>query len=559
VSLSFTYDQYVADVLNGRVAACKLARQACERHVKDLVDGAERGLRFDPDAAEKVIAFCSLLKHTKAEWNEMPFLLEPWQQFIIACLFGWKRSNGYRRFRTAYLELPRKNGKSTLGSALALYMLFADGEASAEIYSAAADKTQAGIIFLPAKAMLEASPALLEEKPNIYQHTISVPSTHSFYRIVSADAKHQQGFNSHLILFDELHEQPTRDLWDVLASSMGARRQALMVAMTTAGYDRNSICWEQHEYARQILEAITEDDSFFAIIYGAAEDDNMLDEGIWEQVNPNLGISVKREFLREEAQKAKSVPAYQNTFRRYYLNQWTSQQARWLDMEAWNVCGEPFDEGLLTNGDCYGGLDLASESDLAAFVLDFPEEVEGEDQRHRWLAKFWIPGENIEQRMREHRVEYDVWIRDGLIQITEGNIIDYEVILRDIEALGLKYNIKEIAFDRWGATQVSTRLAQMGFSVVGFGQGMASMAAPTKELLRIVLGKRLEHGGNPVLKWNADNMVVDTDAAGNVKPNKKMSRQKIDGVVAGIMALSRAMLHEDEGGSAYEERGLVHG
>jgi phage terminase large subunit-like protein len=377
--------------------------------------------------------------------------------------------------------------------------------------------------------------------------------------VISADAKHQQGFNSHGVIFDELHVQPNRDLWDVLTTSMGARRQPLMIALTTADYDRNSICWEQHEYARQILEGITEDDSFYPVIYGAKEEDDWLDESVWAKSNPNLGVSVKLEFLRKEAQKATSVPAYQNTFRRYYLNQWTSQQSRWLDMEAWNACGDPFDEKLLDGAECYGGLDLASNSDLACLVLDFPEEGKDEDQRHRWLAKFWIPADNLEERTRQHRVQYDVWVRDGLIQTTEGDIIDYEVILRDIEALGERYNIKEIAFDRWGATQVSRRLSDMGYSVVGFGQGMVSMAAPTRELLRIVLGKRLEHGGNPVLKWCADNMVVDTDSAGNVKPNKEKSREKIDGIVAGIMALSRAMLHDDSGGSVYEERGLVHG
>ena len=518
----------------------------------------DQGYWFDGAAATLAVNFIELcLHHTKGEWAGQPFILEEWQREWVSNLFGWKRPDGTRRYRVAYVEIPRKNGKSIIGSALALYLLFADGEQGAEVYSAAADRTQAALVFDPAKKMLENSSMLLAEKPQIYKHTISVPKTNSFYRVISADAKHQQGFNSHGVIFDELHVQPNRDLWDVLTTSMGARRQPLMIALTTAGYDRNSICWEQHEYARQILEGITEDDSFYPVIYGAKEDDDWLDEAVWEKANPNLGVSVKLEFLRKEAQKATSVPAYQNTFRRYYLNQWTSQQSRWLDMEAWNACGEPFDEKLLDGAECYGGLDLASNSDLAAFVLDFPEEGKDEDQRHRWLAKFWIPADNLEERTRQHRVQYDVWVRDDLIQTTEGDIIDYEVILRDIEALGERYNIKEIAFDRWGATQVSRRLSDMGYSVVGFGQGMVSMAAPTRELLRIVLGKRLEHGGNPVLKWCADNMVVDTDSAGNVKPNKEKSREKIDGIVAGIMALDRAMRHDAAGGSAYEDHGLM--
>jgi phage terminase large subunit-like protein len=284
-------------------------------------------------------------------------------------------------------------------------------------------------------------------------------------------------------------------------------------------------------------------------------EDDWTDEQVWAKANPGLGVSVKLDYLRQEAKRAKHVPAYQNTFRRLHLNQWTQQASRWLDLEAWDASNLAIDPKLLEGAECYAGLDLASTSDIAALVLDFPAE-EGEDEElHAWLPFFWIPEDNMMERVREDRVPYDAWTRDGLITATEGNVIDYGFILRDIEMLGERFNIKEIAFDRWGAFQISNQLDGLGFEVVGFGQGYKSMSPPMTDLLRLIKDKRLIHGGHPVLRWMADNLVVDTDPAGNVKPNKKKSREKIDGIVAGVMALDRAVRHVADG-SVYEDRGL---
>jgi phage terminase large subunit-like protein len=510
---------------------------------------------FDDTAAQVAINFFGLLRHTKGEWAGQPFILDDWQiEDIIKPVFGWKRhSDGTRRYRTVYIEVPRKSGKSTIAAGMAALLLLADGEAGAEVYSAAADRDQARIVFEQAKQMIEGSPRLAKIT-DVFKNTIMAPKK-SVYRVLSADAPTKHGLNAHGVIFDELHAQPNRDLWDVLTTSVGARRQPLIVAITTAGYNRQSICWEMHEYARQIKEGIIDDDSFLPIIYAADENDDWLDEKTWEKANPGIDKTIKREYLQNEARKAENVPAYQNTFRRLHLNQWVQQETRWLDMTAWDNCDEAIDPNLLQGALCYGGLDLASTSDIASLVLCFPNEP-GDKERYALMPFFWIPEDNMIERARKDRVPYDAWVRDGLVMATPGNVIDYGYIIRHIEELGEKYRISEIAFDRWGATQISQTLEGAGFTMVGFGQGFASMSPPTKELMRIVLDGKLVHGGNPVLRWMADNLVVSSDAAGNMKPNKAKSREKIDGIVASVMALDRAIRHEGKPMSVYESRGL---
>ncbi len=510
---------------------------------------------FDERAATVAVNFFEkLLVHVKGEWAGQPFTLQPWQRDdIIRQIFGWKRADGTRKYRTVYIEIPRKNGKSSLAAGIALLLLYADGEPGAEIYSAAADKDQASIVFDLASQMAKGS-RHLEKRSEIFKKSILVQETASVYRVLSADAFTKHGLNAHGVVVDELHAQPTRDLVDVLVTSTGARRQPLVVFITTAGFDRQSICWEYHERARQILARIIEDSSFFAYIDAAEESDDWQDVAVWKKANPGYGVMVKEDYLANEARRAAQTPAYQNTFRRLHLNQWTQQETRWLPMQDWDACALQLNLTLLAGGRCYGGLDLASTSDLASFVLDFPSE-EGEEEHHAWLPFFWIPEENMVERARKDRVPYDAWARAGLITVTEGNTIDYGFIVRDIETLGEKYNVQEIAFDRWGAFQVSQQLEGAGFTMVGFGQGFQSMSPPTKELLRLVLDHKLSHGAHPVLRWMADNVVVSTDSAGNVKPNKQKSREKIDGIVAGVMALDRATRHQ--GGSVYDTRGIL--
>ena len=381
-----------------------------------------------------------------------------------------------------------------------------------------------------------------------------MPKTFSKYEVLSAEAYTKDGLNAHGIIFDELHAQPNRELWDVLTTSVAARTQPLIVAITTAGYDRQSICWEQHEYAQRVLNGVVDDPSFFAYIRAAPEEADWRKPSVWKIANPSLGVTIDREYLRQEAKRAHQVPAYENTFRRLHLNQWTRQEERWLSLAAWDATAGVVDPEALRGRECYGGLDLASTTDIAAFLLLFPPPED--DRPFEVLPFFWIPEENMRERSLRDRVPYDVWAREGHLAATEGNVIHYDAIRQKIEELGEVYNIREIAFDRWGATQMSQQLDGAGFTVVPFGQGFASMSPPTKELLKLVLDRRLRHGGHPVLRWMADSMVVKQDPAGNVKPDKQKSREKIDGMVALIMALDRAIRHES-GQSVYEERGLL--
>ena len=434
---------------------------------------------FDERAATVAVAFFErLLHHSKGEWAGQLFSLAAWQRVMVRDVFGWKRvSDDTRRYRKVYMEVPRKNGKSTLAAGIALFLLLADDEMGAEVYSAAADKDQAGIVFNEAKAMVEDSPQLAD-MTHVFKSSIVVEASRSFYRVLSADAFTKHGLNPHGVVIDELHAQPDRELFDVLWTGQGARRQPLFVMITTAGYDRESICWEQHEYARQVQNGLIVDDEWYVAIYGADETDDWRDPAVWKRANPNYDVTVKPEYLESECNRAVQVPAYQNTFRRLHLDQWTQQSVKWMDLGVWNTCGEPFDAALLAGADCYGGLDLASSSDIAAFVLCFPSEKD-EPEHYSFLSTFWIPKDNMVQRGLKHRVNYEAWVQAGLIKATPGNVIDFDTIVKDIEAVGESHNIKEIAFDRWGAFQVSNNLTGAGFTMVGFGQGFASMSPPT--------------------------------------------------------------------------------
>lgn len=515
---------------------------------------------FSVDSADRVVRFFErLLVLTKGEFAGLPFILSEWQeQEIIRPLFGTIRPDGLRQYRTAYVEIPRKNGKSTLAAGLALYMLFADGEQGAEIYGAASDKEQASIVFNVAAEMVRRSPELARRCKIIdSQKRIVVHSTGSFYRAIPAEEAQAHGFNAHAVIFDELHTQPNRSLWDVLSTSFGARSQPLLFAITTAGYDTHSICWEQHEYAEKIERGVIDDPTYFAYIKSAPREADWTSEKVWQDANPALGEFRNLEEMRMMCKRAMETPSFENTFRRLYLNQWTSQSVRWLPLIAWDECNREVQEKSLKKRPCWAGLDLASTTDIAALVYVFPFERPDGKYQYQVLPRFFIPEENMHERVRRDKVPYDVWVRKGLVTATAGNVIDYAWIIQQIEKDSEIFDIKEIAYDRWGATKLIQDLEEVVKEVVPFGQGYASMSPPTKELLNLVLSKQIDHGGNPVLRWMADNMVVKQDPAGNIKPDKSKSTEKIDGMVALIMAIDRAT-RQMNSGSVYNRRGLLY-
>lgn len=497
---------------------------------------------FDEDAADRAVGFFPrFLIHVKGEWAGRPFELDAWQrEQIIRPLFGWKRNDGTRRYRTVYVEVPRKNGKSSLVAGIALILLYADGEQGGEVYSCAADRDQAAIVFDLAKQMVVHSPEL-SAISEIYRRSIVVPRTASAYHVLSADAATKHGKNASGVIFDELHAQPNRELWDVLNTSTGARRQPVTMAITTAGYDRTSICFEIHDYACKVRDGIVRDDTFLPVIHGAKDDADWRDPEVWKATNPGLGVSVKLDYIEQQAKKAIETPTYQNTFRRLHLNQWTQQNTRFIDLAQWDGCNAPVDTEKLKQRWCSAGLDLSSTTDLSAFVLLFPPTKQ--DAFYDVLARFWMPQDNVIERARRDRVPYDAWVRDGFIRATPGNVVDYDAIRDEIVSLRDDYYINELAIDRWNATQISTQLAEGGLTVVPFGQGFRDMSSPTKDFEALVVSKRLRHGGNPVLRWMADNVSVKQDPAGNFKPDKAKSTGRIDGIVALVMALGRANLN----------------
>jgi phage terminase large subunit-like protein len=553
-------EQYVADVLAGRVPACKGIRLSCERHLRDLADGARRGLHFDRAAAQHALDFFPLLRHSKGrKWANKVFILEPWQQFLTWVLFGWMRADGTRRFRVAYIEIPRKNGKSTLLAGDGLYLTFADGEPGAEVYCVATKKDQARIVFSEAVRMRDKSPALSKHIVK-FRDNLNHPGSSSKMEPLGADEDTLDGLNISGALVDELHAHKSRKLWDVIDTATGARTQPLIIAITTAGYDRESICWREHEYGIRILEEIIEDDTYFVFIAALDDPNKWEEENEWAKCNPNFGISVDIDDLRRKAHKAKQQPAALNAFLRLHLNVWTQQETRIIPMEQWAQC-TGFDvypnpktaphpralrselEERLLGRTCFAGLDLASKWDIASFVKLFPPT----DDLPLWivLPEFWIPYDRVEERVKRDRVPYDVWIREGWLRATEGNVIDYGAIREKILRDRVLYEIRELAFDSWGATQIVSELIAEGVECVEFVQGMKSFAEPMREIIALVYSKKLAHLGNPILRWMASNLVATQDPAGNMKPDKSKSSEKIDGIVATLMALGRAIANPD--------------
>jgi phage terminase large subunit-like protein len=554
-------EQYARDVINGKIVACKWVRLACERHVHDLAHAHERGFYFDPAAAQYVIDFIQMLRHSKGKWGrgKGEFIrLEPWQQFTIWVPFGWMRADGMRRFRVIYEEVARKNGKSTKAAGEGLELAFADGEPGAEVYSAATKRDQARIVHKEAIRMVRKN-AGLRKYIKVYKDNLNLEETASKYEPLGADSDSTDGLNVHGVVADELHAWKSREMWDVLETATGSREQPMIIAITTAGIDRRSVCYEKHEYTRKVLEGWKdgsfEDDTWFGIIFTLDEGDDWRDESVWIKANPNLGVSKYIEDLRMKAKRAGQMAAALNNFLRRELNVWVQGEIKWMPMDLWRQCGGtiPALEMVkrLKGMTGYGGLDLSSNGDITAFVLVFIDD----DDNIYVLCRFWIPEDNMLIRSRDDGVHYQKWVKEGYIEATPGNVIDHDWIFEQVEKDMDMFDIDQIAFDRWGASHVVQVLEKKGATMVQFGQGWASMNPPMKELERLVLSKKLIHGNNPVLTWMADNLVAKMDPSGNIKPDKAASREKIDGMVALIMAIDLALRHP-EVKSVYEKRGI---
>ena len=533
------------------------------RHLRKLKDYTPtkfmaENSHYDKAAADYAVRFIECLAHTKGTWAGKPFELIDWQERIIRDLFGVLKPNGYRQFNTAYIEIPKKNGKSELAAAVALLLTCGDGEERAEVYGCAADRQQAAIVFDVAADMVRMCPALNKRvKILTSQKRIVYVPTNSFYQVLSAEAYSKHGFNIHGVVFDELHTQPNRKLFDVMTKGSGdARMQPLYFLITTAGTDTNSICYEQHQKAQDILEGRKIDKTFYPVIYGAPDDADWTSPEVWKNSNPSLGETIGMDKVEAACESAKQNPGEENAFRQLRLNQWVKQTVRWMPMQKWDACKVDFDESFLEGRVCYGGLDLSSTTDITAFVLVFPPT--NEDDHYYILPYFWLPEETLDLRVRRDHVPYDLWEKQGYLLTTEGNVVHYGFIENFIDELGTRFNIREIAFDRWGAVQMSQNLEGLGFTLVQFGQGYRDMSPPTKELMKLTLEQKIAHNGHPVLRWNMDNIFIKRDPAGNIKPDKEKSTEKIDGTVATIMALDRAIrCGNDTGDSIYDERDLL--
>jgi phage terminase large subunit-like protein len=514
-----------------------------------------RGFWFDDAAADRAQQFIEhYCRHHKGEWAGRPFILSPHQRFIVRCVFGWMRTDGTRRYRIAWVEVPRKDGKSELGGAIGNYLTIADDEAGAEVYSTATKEDQAKIVWAAAREMVKQSPDLRRfVVPR--QKTLSCARLNSFFRPLGADSQTLDGLNPHGHVSDEIHAHKNRGLWDVMITAMGARRQPLTFAITTAGvFDPVSIGWELHDYAIQVLEGIIEDDFFFAIIFAADEGDDWRDPQTWAKANPNLGVSIKASYLAEQCAAAEKRPSFLNTFQRLHLNIWTQQITRWIPIEKWNACdATPLDLAQLKGRLGYGGLDLSTKLDITALTLVLPRENGWYDL----LFRFWVPHQRVLERAQGgKKPDYATWVREGFLLETPGDVIDYEFIRQEVIALSKVLTIKQLAYDPWSATQLATQLQGDGFTMVETRQGMKTLSEPCKEFEKLVVSGRLRHGGNPVMRWMVDNVAVRKDANDNIAPDKRTAAGKIDGVVSTVMALGRAIVEPPPKASVYETRGV---
>jgi phage terminase large subunit-like protein len=545
--------KYCDKVLTGKVIAGELETLAVKRHLQDLESCYERGLYFDPKAGMKVIQFFKFLRHAKGKFANKPFELSDWQAFKLFVQYGWKKKNGKRRFRLSYIDMGRKNGKTAFAGGECLYNLIADGEQAAEIYTAATTFGQAAICFNDTKQILAKSP-LVRTQLQSWSKSITHEASGSRMMPLHSKTENLDGLNPSFAVIDEYHAHPNDKVFDILETGMGARENPMISVITTAGFNKQGPCFQFRNVAIQVLKGILQQDDLFALMYSLDKDDDWEDQSAWRKCNPNLDISFDIDYLQSMYQGAKNNPAKLVSFKTKNLNLWVDAAVVWIEDEAWQACdlGEVDCTGL----ECIGGLDLASTRDLSALALKFVMP-NGHDV---YIWKFWMPEDNVQERVRKDMVPYDIWIEQGYINTTPGNVTDYDFIVSEIVKLKEQYNIKSIAYDRWNSSQAVQDLKQEGLTMNPYGQGFASMSAPTKEFEMTVYTRKINHMGNPVMRWMISNVSLMRDAADNNKVDKAKSREKVDGVVAAIMAKGEQMTFKTEEkpdlNKIYAERGI---
>jgi len=565
--------RYAREVGDGRIIAGPLVRLACARHLRDLEQQEAKGLVWRPDQALRVIGFFrDVLRLNGGEHEGKPFELTLWQQFIVGSLFGWHGTDGFRRFRVAFLEIAKGGGKSPLAAGIGLYMMEADNEPRAEVYSAAVDKDQAGILFRDAVAMVDQSP-LLDQRISRSgsrgkEWNLADAKTGSFFRPISSEnsGRGKSGPRPHCALLDEVHEHPTNAMVEFMRAGTKGRRQALIVMITNSGFDRTTVCWHYHEYAQRILQGMFEDDSFFGFVCGLDEGDDWKDELVWLKANPNLDVSITRKYLREQVREATGMPSKQSIVRRLNFCEWVGAENPWIDEAAWRSCEAEFDRDTLKGKRAFGGLDLSGKNDLTALSLAFPDE-----KITTTVTDFWVPESGIKDREDRDRVPYTMWRDQGFLTATPGRSIDYAFAAAKVQWWMSFCDLKELAFDRWRIDDFERELNELGIETeqVDFGkepesspalilrphgQGFKDMAPAVDLLETDVLNGTLKVEKNPVMTMCSANAVLTTDPAGSRKFDKRPGKStgRIDGLVAMAMAKRCASLSSSAAKSFWE-------
>ncbi len=528
--------EYARKVVDGVISAGKPVRMACARHLRDLKEQKARGIEWRQDAAEAILVFAERVVYID---EGKPLKLHDFQAFILGMLFGWYNSEGYRRFRTAYIEMGKGNGQTPLAAVIGLYALVVDDETAPEVYSAATTREQASICFKDAVRMVGQSPELakiVRRRAGV----LEIASRYATFRPLSAEHRGLDGKRPHVAIVDELHEHPNALVVDKIAAGKKNRLNSLVFEITNSGYDRNSVCYQHREYSLKVLEDVVVNEEWFSYVCALDEGDDWHDSKTWIKANPGLGTILPESYLRQQVTQADGMPTMENIVKRLNFCIWTEQANRAIPMHLWDAGGDPFDPDSLRGRECYGGIDLARVNDLSALVLVFPP-VDA-DEKWKALAWFWVPEDNIHTRATRDRVPYDVWRKQGFIRSTEGNTTDVQIVKRDILEIVQRFDVVDIGLDMaFGGDELFQGIKAEWKEMKPFRMGMLSMAPPTFELMRLLMAGEFQHGGNPVLRWNASNLATEQDAAGNIKPSKEKSSERIDGITALVVAIGMAM------------------